>query len=69
MKGREIVRIYPNWTIEDHQTLRASTWCAEYAAHVEDGLQGGTWGRVTALQTADPRQRAKGRDRRAIPIF
>ena len=36
---RELVRIYPNWTIEDHQRLRASTWGAEYAAHVEDGLR------------------------------
>jgi adenylate cyclase len=36
---REILRIYPGWTIEDHQRLRASYWCPEYAAHVEDGLR------------------------------
>jgi len=39
VQGREILRIYPGWTIEDHQRLRAPYWCPEYAAHVEDGLR------------------------------
>ena len=39
VQRREIFRIYPNWTMEVHQRLRAPNWCAEYAAHVEDGLR------------------------------
>jgi adenylate cyclase len=39
VQNREILRIYPGWTIEDHQRRRAPYWCAEYAAHVEDGLR------------------------------
>jgi adenylate cyclase len=39
VQNREIFRIYPGWTIEDHQRRRAPYWCAEYAAHIEDGLR------------------------------